>query len=145
MKWYLKMFKQLFVFKGRTRRSEYWLFHLLHIPTIIFLIIILVIIIGTPLYYISPTTEYQNRLFTLLSILCIGLIIIFCIIPSIAITVRRLHDIGMSGWMFLLAFAPFGNIILLIFMLRDSEPGLNRWGKNPKGIKAFYDNDVEQK
>ena len=54
------------------------------------------------------------------------------LIPSYAVTVRRLHDTGKSGWWLLLMFVPFGNIILLIFCLIDSTPGPNQYGENPK-------------
>ena len=56
------------------------------------------------------------------------------IIPSIAIAVRRLHDIGKSGWWLLLILVPIAGIILIIWFIRDSQPGDNQWGPNPKGI-----------
>jgi uncharacterized membrane protein YhaH (DUF805 family) len=56
-------------------------------------------------------------------------------IPSIALGVRRLHDIGYSGWWLLIGFVPFvGGILLLVFALMDSQPGTNRYGPNPKEI-----------
>lgn len=59
------------------------------------------------------------------------------LIPSIAICVRRLHDIGKSGWWYLLGLVPIvGWIILIIWFIRDSQPGDNQWGPNPKGINA---------
>jgi uncharacterized membrane protein YhaH (DUF805 family) len=55
------------------------------------------------------------------------------LIPSIAVTVRRLHDTGRTGWWILINLIPFlGTIILLIFMVLDSQPGTNRYGPNPK-------------
>lgn len=134
IKWYLKILKLSFVFKGRTRRSEYWLFHLLHIPTIIFLLIIFLIILQKILHI-----DYD-----IISIL----MLVFYFIPSLAIAVRRLHDIGMSGAWILIILIPYIGAIFLSILLFfiDSQPGTNRWGKNPKGIKALlYDNDVEQK
>jgi len=54
-------------------------------------------------------------------------------IPSLALTVRRLHDQGMSGWFCLLSLIPgIGGLILLIFMCMDSDPGSNQWGPSPK-------------
>ena len=54
-------------------------------------------------------------------------------IPSLAVTVRRLHDTGKSGWWLLIAFIPFiGAIVLLVFLVQDSHPGTNEWGPNPK-------------
>jgi uncharacterized membrane protein YhaH (DUF805 family) len=58
---------------------------------------------------------------------------LFIFIPSLAVGVRRLHDIGKSGWMWLIAFIPLaGAIWLLILFCEDSEPGSNNWGDNPK-------------
>ena len=63
--------------------------------------------------------------------LIVGLI---SIIPGIAVSVRRLHDIGKSGWWLLLGFIPIvGFIVLLIWDCTDSQPGENQWGANPKG------------
>ena len=50
-----------------------------------------------------------------------------------AVGVRRLHDTGRSGWWVLIALLPIiGAIVLLVFMARDSQPGSNQWGPNPK-------------
>lgn len=54
------------------------------------------------------------------------------VIPGLAVSVRRLHDIGKSGWWMLLAFVPVLGLLLLFFFALDSEPGLNRYGPSPK-------------
>ena len=55
------------------------------------------------------------------------------IIPSLAVTVRRLHDTGRSGWWYFICFVPIvGPIILLVFYFSASQPGPNAWGPNPK-------------
>ena len=55
------------------------------------------------------------------------------LIPSLALSVRRLHDIGRTGWWVLISIIPvIGVVVLLVFMLLDSEPGSNRYGANPK-------------
>lgn len=57
------------------------------------------------------------------------------IVPNIAVGVRRLHDTNLSGWWLLLALIPgIGSIAVLILLVRDSTPGENRFGANPKGI-----------
>lgn len=57
------------------------------------------------------------------------------LIPGIAVSVRRLHDTGRSGWWLLIAFIPLiGAIVLLVFMALDSEPGHNEYGQSPKAI-----------
>jgi len=55
-------------------------------------------------------------------------------LPNLAVTVRRLHDTGRSGWWLLLVFIPFiGGLILFVFMLLDSQPESNKWGAPPYG------------
>ena len=67
-----------------------------------------------------------------------GLYDLAVLIPSIAVTVRRLHDTGRTGWWILIGLIPvIGGIVLLIFMLLDSEPGENQYGPNPKTQEAI--------
>jgi uncharacterized membrane protein YhaH (DUF805 family) len=55
------------------------------------------------------------------------------IIPDTAVVVRRLHDVGKSGWWYLIALIPLvGMIWLLVLLLMDSQPGTNQYGANPK-------------
>lgn len=57
------------------------------------------------------------------------------LIPGIAVGVRRLHDTGRTGLWLLAGFIPvIGFILLLVFMVQDSEPGPNQYGPNPKGV-----------
>lgn len=57
------------------------------------------------------------------------------LLPSIAVCVRRLHDIGKSGWFYFIAFIPLvGAIILLVWFCSDSQVGSNEYGKNPKEL-----------
>lgn len=64
-----------------------------------------------------------------------GLYLLAIIIPSIAVGVRRLHDIGKSGWMMLISLIPLiGGIWLLVLMVTDSNPEENEYGPNPKEV-----------
>jgi uncharacterized membrane protein YhaH (DUF805 family) len=64
-----------------------------------------------------------------------GLFAVGMILPSLAVGVRRLHDIGRSGWWLLIYVVPLiGGIVLLVFAVRDSNPGENAYGPNPKAI-----------
>ena len=55
------------------------------------------------------------------------------LLPALAVAVRRLHDIGKSGWWLLLAFIPIvGWIILIIFYCKEGDHARNAWGENPK-------------
>lgn len=123
MNWYLEVLKKYAVFSGRARRKEYWFFALFNI---IFTIAIAIIdgMVGT----FDPETGMGM----------IGLIYALAVLlPSIAVTVRRLHDIGKSGWWMLIALIPLlGIIILLIFAVMDSKPEENQYGINPKAEAA---------
>ncbi|WP_159447440.1 DUF805 domain-containing protein [Moheibacter sediminis] len=66
----------------------------------------------------------------------IGLYILLTIVPSLAILVRRMHDSGRSGWNLLLFFVPifglFYLVVILFYMIDESDDGGNKWGENPK-------------
>jgi uncharacterized membrane protein YhaH (DUF805 family) len=58
-------------------------------------------------------------------------------LPTWAVFVRRLHDVGLSGWLMLLAFVPLVGPLFVIIVgvqVQDSQPGPNRFGPNPKGV-----------
>ncbi|RCU49156.1 MULTISPECIES: DUF805 domain-containing protein [Corallincola] len=116
MSWFLAALKKYATFAGRARRCEYWYFALFYLLTVIVAVVIDAVI-GIPI-------------FTVVTML--GLII-----PSISVTVRRLHDTGRSGWWYWIVLVPMvGGIILLIFMLIDSAEGENDFGPNPKVATA---------
>jgi uncharacterized membrane protein YhaH (DUF805 family) len=109
-------------FEGRSRRSEFWYFRLFQLICTFGLVMIAMI--ATLIH------EYLAMgVFVLIFIFFIALII-----PSLAVTVRRFHDAGQSGWLLLLDVFCTGGIITLIFGCIDSQPGPNQYGPNPKGI-----------
>lgn len=122
MHWFIEaMTKKYATFEGRARRSEYWYFMLFYFLAVVVLTFIDVF---TGMY----SEEYG---FGLLS----ALFMIATIIPSLAVTVRRLHDTDRSGWWVLLNLIPIvGVLIVLVFTVLDSQPGANRFGPNPKGV-----------
>ncbi len=121
MKWYFKVLKQYADFSGRARRKEYWMFVLFNM-VFSFAAMILDHILGI----VIETAGYDP--FYILYSLAV-------FIPSLAVGVRRLHDIGKSGWMWLIVFIPIvGAIWLIALMTFDSKPGANKWGDNPKEI-----------
>ena len=119
MNWYLEVLRKYAVFSGRARRMEYWMFFLFNL-IISFLLGIFDGIMGT----FSPEAGLG---------LLGGLYSLAVLIPSIAVTIRRLHDTGRTGWWFLIIFIPLiGAIVLLVFMVFDSDEGTNAYGPNPK-------------
>lgn len=119
MEWYLKVLRNYAGFYGRARRKEFWMFMVWN--TVIALAVILIDLnIGTFNYEIG--LGLLNGIYNLA-----------VLIPGIAVSIRRLHDIGRSGWWFLFTLVPFiGVIVLIVFYALDSEPGPNEYGDNPK-------------
>jgi uncharacterized membrane protein YhaH (DUF805 family) len=99
-------------FTGRARRSEFWYFTLFNF----------LISAGIGLLDIYVGSMALNGIYALA-----------VLIPGLAVTVRRLHDTGKSGLWILIALIPVvGTLILLIFLVQDSQPFTNKWGPNPK-------------
>jgi len=119
---YLEVLRKYAVFSGRARRNEYWMFVLFN------LIIGIVLGVIEGIVGIAPQSDQ--------SVLA-GIYSLAVLIPSIAVFVRRLHDTNHSGWWFFIAFVPLiGAIVLLVFMVRDSDQGDNQYGANPKAATA---------
>jgi len=123
---YLGVLKKYATFSGRARRKEFWMFVLFTFVVEIVLAIIDAII-GT----------YNTALgIGLLS----GLFYLAILVPSIALNTRRLHDIGKSGWFQLLFIIPIvGFILWIIWMVRDSDDGVNKYGPSPKAPVGYYE------
>lgn len=123
MNWYLAVLKNYVGFSGRARRKELWMFVLFNI---IFAIVAMIIdrIIGTSFGHMGYGIIY----------------VLYCLavfLPGLAVEIRRLHDVGKSGWMILIALIPFvGAIWLLVLFCLDSQPGENQYGPNPKEVAA---------
>jgi uncharacterized membrane protein YhaH (DUF805 family) len=121
MNWYLKVLKQYADFSGRARRKEYWMFTLFNM---IFIIVAMILdnVLGL------TVGELPYGAFYFLYALAV-------LIPGLAVSVRRLHDVGKSGWMILISLIPIVGVIwLLILMLTDSNPEDNQYGANPKTV-----------
>jgi uncharacterized membrane protein YhaH (DUF805 family) len=123
MSWYLEALKKYAVFSGRSRRKEYWFFLLFNI--------IVSIVLGGIDALLGTFSSSAN--IGLLS----GIYGLAVLIPTLALTVRRLHDIDRTGWWILIGLVPLiGGIVLLVFALLDGTPGGNRYGLNPKEATA---------
>ncbi|CAH1596769.1 DUF805 domain-containing protein [Vibrio rotiferianus] len=118
MDWYLAVLKKYAVFNGRARRKEYWMFFLFNL-------------------IFSFTLGFVDGF---LGTVFIGTIYgLAVLIPGIAVTVRRLHDIGRTGWWVLIGLIPFiGLIVLIIFAATDGNEGSNEYGSNPKELGETF-------
>ena len=122
---------------GRSRRSEFWYFVLLNT-----IILITYIILGVTIRvdmdeddkeYEDNILYYNNQKPNPLLELISSIYFLIAIGPSISLAVRRLHDIGKSGWYIFIAFIPLvGAFILLYFYCLDSENQSNEYGESPK-------------
>ena len=167
MKWYIKCLKQYADFSGRARRKEYWWFMVINfIISMVLVIGWLIPLIKLGYNYAATGVEDIDEMEIMLTAMKSPFLYIYMlyylaiIIPSIAVTVRRLHDIGKSGyWAFLIYGGSFlGSIsqyslqttntlayiiialtcfviiiISLVWMFTNSDYGPNQYGPNPKG------------
>ncbi|MFF5973590.1 DUF805 domain-containing protein [Streptomyces sp. NPDC012769] len=117
MNWYLEAFKKYAVFSGRARRKEFWMFQLFNLIASIVLSII--------------DAALGIQLLSLIYVLAV-------LIPNLAVSVRRLHDTGRSGWWILIGLIPLvGFIVLLVFYASEGEREQNAHGPNPKLAPAY--------
>jgi uncharacterized membrane protein YhaH (DUF805 family) len=128
MNWYLDVLKKYSVFTGRARRKEYWMFALFN-----FIFVILAMIIDNIL---GTTFKFGGEIPVAMPYGYVYILYVLAVlIPCLAVLVRRLHDVGKSGWMILIGFIPIiGGIWLLVLACTDSNPGENKYGSNPKEV-----------
>ena len=125
------MFKNYANFHGRTSRKEYWLAAI----TAAIIITILSVIACIPVLPLTTNPYAEISIFSLIIACIASLGTLVYVIPLLSLYVRRLHDIGKSGWFLLLGLIPYiGSIILFIFTLLDSQPSDNKYGPNPKSM-----------
>lgn len=120
MKDFFHVLKNYAVFEGRSRRSEYWWFILIHT-----LIMVAITLLDFGLSESGEGSPYGTMA---------GVVYSFAVfLPALGVLIRRLHDSGKSGYWFFISFIPvLGSIILLVLLVQDSEAGTNRYGRNPK-------------
>ncbi|MDD6567319.1 MAG: DUF805 domain-containing protein [Eubacteriales bacterium] len=108
---YIKFWKNYTNFSGRARRSEYWYVVLANI----------LISLVTMIPYVGPVID--------------GLYMIAILVPTLALMVRRLHDLGKDWYYIFFALIPLvGQIIMLVWFCTDSQVGANEFGENPKSV-----------
>jgi len=131
MHWYFDVLKKYAVFSGRARRTEFWMFFLFNC--------IIAFVLGAIDGYLR--TQLQTiQVGTVLVKVQLGVIgglySLAVLIPIIAVSVRRLHDTGRSGWWNLIWLVPCIGLILIVWFAGDSQPGRNEYGPNPKAAAA---------
>lgn len=127
MKYYIHCLKNYTNFTGRARRSEFWFFILFH-----FLFMIAILFLSSLFDNVSVVEDDLNDLASL-PVILFFIYFVATFIPTLAVTARRLHDMGKSGTWFFIYFVPLiGGIWLLVLLFSDSQPGRNKWGYNPK-------------
>lgn len=111
MRWYVAVLRKYAVFSGRASRAEFWSFWLIHT------------LIGVSLVFATIVVEaYSFLLLFVLYRIAVAL-------PTIGVSVRRLHDFDRSGWWFLIILFPLlGGVALLAILLTEGDSGENRFG-----------------
>ncbi len=134
MKWYIAVLKKYLVFNGRASRSEYWYF-------VLFNIIVSAILTAIDIAIGSGTAETAMSADAGASVSVnagvLSLVYALAVfLPGLGVTIRRLHDTDHSGWWIFINLIPLiGGIIFLIFLVKDSTEGDNRFGPSPKGLE----------
>jgi len=119
MNWYLAVLKNYVGFSGRARRTEYWMFALFN--AIIFLALFILVL------------ATRSSIFWIL----LFLYDLAVIVPSLAVTWRRIQDTGRHGLWILLGLIPLvGPIIVLVFTILPGTPGPNEFGPDPLAVSA---------
>ena len=126
MEWYLKVMRDNYAnFSGRARRKEYWMFSLIQIP------ILLLLMFLDNTWGLTIEISGQNIGYGWLYL--IGGLAHF--IPGLAVSIRRLHDVGKSGWFLLIILIPIiGAIWLLVLACIEGNKFENKWGPDSKSL-----------
>lgn len=109
MNYYLDVFRNYASFDGRARRKEYWMFTLIHIIVLYVLLALGIFVSGIflILYFVYALASF---------------------LPTLGVTIRRMHDTGKSGWYMLIP------IYSLILACTEGDTGTNEYGADPKGF-----------
>lgn len=155
MKWFLKALKQYADFRGRARRCEWWWFYFFAILPTLIVVLLGAVLVPNLLEDGSVAADGNQGSEIFVSVLALlGLLYgLALFIPAVAVTVRRFHDVGLSGWLMLTPALPFVFLFsgafewafysmvavqlgFLVVLLMDSQPRANCYGPDPKGERA---------
>ena len=129
MEWYLKVMRDNYAnFKGRARRKEYWMFVLVN-AIILIACMVLDNMLGTVFMMDAGPLGEISLGYGWLYFICI----LVHFIPALGLVVRRLHDVGKSGWFYFIFLIPIIGIIwLLVLYCTEGQKQDNKWGPDPK-------------
>ena len=114
--------RNAFTFSGRASRSEFWWFYLFYVLCLVASFFLVAILLNTTIG-VLPFFATAIGLF----------------VPLVSVMVRRLHDKGLTGWLVLLTFVPFGGIALLILCMMEGDEMANDYGEPPRGNSSEPD------
>jgi uncharacterized membrane protein YhaH (DUF805 family) len=110
--WFMTALKKYIVFSGRSRRAEFWYFYLGYM--IIAIVASLIDLI------------FRTSLFTIIVSLAL-------VLPTLGVSIRRMHDLGKSGWWILINLIPLvGSIWYIVLAATEGQPAANQYGPDPK-------------
>ncbi len=129
--WYARCFRRFADFGGRSRRKEYWWFALINMLATLVLTVVGVVLADYPG---DPVTSVPFYLY-----------VAVVLVPSLAVSVRRLHDTGRSGlWVLLQAIPYVGPVVVFVFLVMDGDAGPNQYGPDPKAPAPVDLGDLEE-
>lgn len=147
MKEFAYVAKNMFNFKGRARRREYWISQLMNIGILYAVFGFVFFILGFSLKGLKPDAEpgILTTIGCIFAIIIMFVVAIWSFLYNLAVTVRRLHDRNLSGWIYLACIAGamccgIGSIVLLVLLCLDGTEGENKYGANPKELPGADDN-----
>lgn len=132
MQWVKVCLSKYVDFNGRARRAEYWWFALA-IFAVMMAFWVLMVVLSLTTGRVNEFTGERGLGLGWIPAIVMWLIGLATFLPQLSVSVRRLHDIGKSGWFYLVSLIPFGSFVLLYWFVQDSQPGQNMYGANPKG------------
>ena len=129
---WMTCFRKYATFSGRARRKEYWCFVLIN-NLVCSIIMGIAAVCAANLSRAGHCGQRDMEAFLAIGIIVCAVYGLVMMLPTLSVTVRRLHDTGRSGWFMWLTVIPvIGPIMFFVTMLLDSQPGANRYGPNPK-------------
>lgn len=135
----LRPWRHYLDFSGRSTRTEFWLFII-----IFYVVLVALAFVGGMFSGATGIDDPADDAFTV-AMIPMALWILASIIPSIAVTVRRLHDSDKSGWLYLLTIIPYlGFIFILVFGFWPGTPGENNYGFDPRRGDGAPDYDAPE-